>query len=155
LDPWGRLGGTIAVGPLEQRHNVRWRRLAVNLVGTGIRDCAIAADPLTCYAEPFLRYDLKHVGPAWTTNHAQEWRAFNLPTALIEDAKALATEEWLDPLTNSWNTPLVANAARTELFGRSVGGSYQLEIEFGPEVRLSRIERVQLLVQTEYWVRQE
>jgi len=154
LDPWGRLGGAIAIDPLKERHNVRWTRLAVNLVGTGIRDCQRAGDPSACYAEPFLRYDLEHVGPAWTTNYAEEWRAFNLPTALIESAKALATEEWLDPLTNSWSTSLVANAARTEFFGRSVGGSYTLELELGPEVRLSRIERVQILEQTEYWVRQ-
>jgi hypothetical protein len=155
LDPWGRLGGDIAVAPVNSRHNVRWKQLAVNLVGTGVKDCERAADPTACFSEPFLRYNLTHVGPAWTTDYAEQWRAYNLPTAQIEGAKGLAAEEWLDSLTNSWNTPLVANAARSEFFGRSIGGSYTLDIELSPEVVLSHIERVQLLAQSEYWVRQD
>jgi hypothetical protein len=155
LDPWARVGGNIALAPLAERHNVRWRRLAVNLVGTGIRDCQAAADPLACYSDSFIRYDLKHAGPAWITNHAEQWRSYTVPTAQIEAAKALATEEWLDPISNSWTVPIVANVARTELQGRPVGGAYDLLLAISPDVRLERIERVQLLVETDYWVRQD
>lgn len=155
LDPWGRLDRSIASSDLTQRHNVRWRQLAVNLVGTGIRDCQLAADPLSCFSEPFLKFQLTHSGPAWVTNHGQQWRAFDLPAAFIENGKALASEEWLDPISNSWNVSHVASVTRGELFGRPVSGGYELIVELPQDVRLERIERVQLLVQTDYWVRQQ
>jgi hypothetical protein len=155
LDPWARLNRSIGSLPLEQRHNVRWRRLAVNLVGTGVRDCQFAADPLECFSESFLRFQLIHSGPAWATNHSQQWRAFDLPAAFIEHAKSLATEEWLDPITNTWTLPAVSNVARGELFGRPVDGAYELIIETPPETRFERIDRIQLLVETDYWVRQQ
>lgn len=155
LDPWGRLNGALRSMPLEQRHNVRWGRLAVNLVGTGIRDCQRAANPATCFSESFVRFQLQHSGPAWMTNHAQQWRAFELPTAFIESGKALASEEWLDPIANGYTSPFVASVARGELLGRPIHGGYELILELGPELRPERIERVQLLVESEYWVRQQ
>jgi len=155
LDAWGRLNRGIRSMPLEQRHNVRWRRLALNLVGTGIRDCQRAAAPASCFSESFLRFQLQHAGPAWITNHEQQWRAFDLPTAFIESGKALASEEWLDPIVNNWSAPFVAAVARGELMGRPIYGAYELILELGPEVRLDRIEQLQLLVETDYWVRQQ
>lgn len=155
LDPWARLDDSIGNRPLEQRHNVRWRRVAVNLIGTGIRDCQKSPSPEQCFSEAFLPFQLVHAGPAWTMNHSQAWRAFDLPSAFIENGKALAIEEWLDPIANSWTTPYVASVARGELFGRPVNGSYELIIEISPEVRLERLEQVQLLIETDYWVRQQ
>jgi hypothetical protein len=155
MDPWARRNNSIGNEPLDQRHNVQWRRLAVNLVGTGIRDCELAGEPLECYSEAFLRFSLAHAGPSWTTNHAQQWRAFDLPTAFIEDGKALATEEWIDPVANSWNLAFVSNVTRGEFAGRPVDGAYELTLELTPDVRIDRIEHVQLLVETAYWVRQQ
>jgi hypothetical protein len=74
---------------------------------------------------------------------------------LVEGGKALAAEEWLDPVTNGFNRPDVSNVARMELHGRPIGGAYQLTLQLSPDVRIERIERIQLLVQTEYWVRQD
>ena len=155
LDPWARLREDFATDPFTERHNVRWRRFALNLVGTGIRDCQRAADPIGCYSDSFIRYAFKHVGPAWVTNHSQQWRAFDIPTGQVEGGKALATEEWLDPISNSWNQPFVSNVARGELFGRPVGGAYELVLELTPDLRLERLERIQVLVETDYWVRQD
>jgi len=73
----------------------------------------------------------------------------------VEGGKALAVEEWLDPLTRGWNTPEVQSAARTELMGRPMGGTYELILELSPDVRPERIDRVQILTSTDYWVRQE
>src|SRR5262249_35179877 len=39
LDPWGRLSDSVAHPPYRDRFNGRWDRLAVNLVGTGVKDC--------------------------------------------------------------------------------------------------------------------
>jgi hypothetical protein len=154
MDPWGRVGGNPFSKPYVARHNARWQRFALNLVGTGIRECEYARDPDQCYAEPFLRYNLRHVGPAWVTSHELSWRALEIPSAVIEDGKALAIEEWLDPVSRGWNVGEVQAVARTELAGRPLGGVYELTLALTPDVRLSRIERIQLLTSVDYWVRQ-
>ncbi|MBN1653115.1 MAG: hypothetical protein JXA30_04995, partial [Deltaproteobacteria bacterium] len=154
LDPWGRLYGHYNNPPYKVRHNVRSRRLALNLVGSGIRDCSKALDAQACYAEAFIRYELKHVGPAWITNHEQEWRELDLPIALIEGGKALSAEEWIDPVANSFSMPIVSNVARYELAGRPVGGTYELTLELSPDARIDRIQRIQVLLETDYWSRQ-
>jgi hypothetical protein len=154
LDPWGRLKGNVFEPPFEDRHNVRWGDLAVNLVGTGIRDCSKAVDANACYAEPFIRYDVQHVGAVWVTDFDQAWRSLDIPTAIIEGGKALAAEEWLDPVTNGFNRPDVHNVQRAELGGRPLGGMYSLTLRLSPEIRVERIERIQLLLETKYWVRQ-
>ncbi|MGE5788826.1 MAG: hypothetical protein ACM3ZE_29830, partial [Myxococcales bacterium] len=154
LDPWGSLNGAWTRPQYTDRHNVRWRRLAVNLVGTGIRDCSKSTDSMSCYTNPYVRFNLLHAGPSWQTNYSGEWRALDISTASIEGGKALAAEEWLEPVTNSWNMPYVSNVARGELFGRPAAGNYELVLEITPDVRLDRIERIQLLVEQDYWVKQ-
>jgi len=49
----------------------------------------------------------------------------------------------------------VASIARTELQERPFGGAYELEIAVEPEVRLDRIERVQILLSSTYSVQQK
>jgi hypothetical protein len=154
LDPWGRLNGHIPDAPYAKRHNARWLELAVNFVGTGVRNCAIAADPNGCYSNAYLRYHLMHAGPAWVTNFDEQWRALAVPVGSIEGAKALTAEQWLDPTGNGFSKPYVASVARTELAGRPLGGTYRLELEVTPDVRLERIDRVQVLTRSTYWVKQ-
>lgn len=121
-------------------------------VGTGIRDCKKAQDPLVCYAQGFLQYDLRHIGRPWTTDYNGIWRGQGLPPGVIEGGKAIAAERWLDPLKDGWQTQYIAAVARTEFWMRPLGGIYVLEIEAGPDVQLERIERVQILVGSSYWV---
>jgi hypothetical protein len=154
LDPWGTLNGAWSRPVYSDRHNVRWRRLALNLVGTGIRDCTKSTDSMSCYTNPYVRYDLLHGGPSWQTSHSLDWRSLDIPIAHIEGGKALAAEEWLEPINNSWNMPYVSNVARGEFFGRPTAGNYELILKITPDVRLDRIERVQLLAEEDYWVRQ-
>ncbi len=155
LDPWGRLNRSALNAPMDRRYNVRFGLIALNAVGSGIRDCQKSADPNTCYSEPFIRYDLKHVGPTWVTDYSQVWHSQALPVAFVEGGKALATEEWLDPVANGFNRSDVTNVARMELHGRPVGGFYELTVELSPDIRVERLERLQMLVQTQYWVQQQ
>jgi hypothetical protein len=155
LDPWARLSGDIAHEPYEMRYNARWIRMALNLVGVGIKDCTKAADPLDCYSQSFVRYNLTHIGPAWVTDYSQLWRMLGVPLGRIEGAKALAAEQWLDPVSNSWGKPYVDAIARDELLDRPFGGSYELELESPAEVRLDHIDRMQVLTQAAYWVKQQ
>jgi hypothetical protein len=154
LDPWGRVR-TSAPAAVNARHNVRWQSLAVNLVGSGIRYCPDATDSSACYAEPFIRYQLNHVGPAQISDYTQTWTTMNLPTGIVEGGKALASEEWLDPVSNGFNTPMVANITRREFAGRPMGGAYELILELPRDVRVENIERIQILAQSDYWVRQQ
>lgn len=155
LDPWGRDFGDVFQPPMDARHNARWRRLAVNLVGTGIRDCSQSSDPEACYTESFVRYDLDHSGREWVTDYDEAWHMLGLPIATIESAKALAVEEWLDPVSHGWALPMVQVVGRGELQGRPLGGDYSITFEITPDMRLDRIERVQILTEADYWVRQE
>jgi hypothetical protein len=155
LDPWGRPFGVIANPPFLVRHNARWHSFAVNLVGSGVRDCSAADDPSACYAEPFIRYQLAHVGPAMVSDFDQSWISTDIPVGMVEAGKALASEEWIDPVSNGFQNPVVANVARQEFASRPLGGAYELILELTPDVRPERIERIQVLVQSDYWVRQQ
>lgn len=155
LDPWGRLNGSIGNEPYSKRYNTRWGKVALNVVGTGVKDCSLASDPLACYGNSTIRYNLTHVTPTWTTDYDGLWREQDMPLGQIEGGKALAAELFLNPLKDGWNTQFISAAARTEYLFRPVGGSYNLEIEVTPEVMLQRIERMQLLVGTSAWVKQK
>ncbi|MGE3672537.1 MAG: hypothetical protein AB7K71_22890 [Polyangiaceae bacterium] len=120
-----------------------------------MRDCSAAEDPLACYNEGYVRYNLSHVGRAWVTDFAGIWRAQGVPMGIIEGGKALAAELWLDPLKDGWGSPYINAVARSEFFYRPLGGEYLLDIEAGEDMRLERIERVQFLVGTSYWVQQQ
>ena len=153
LDPWGQVNTAIGGESYKNRYNARWTRLAVNVVGTSVLDCTKAADPLTCYSQPFLRYDLTHVGPAWITGFDQQWRALAVPLGRTDGAKALAAERWLDPLTEGFAKPYVDAVARDELIDRPLGGAYEIDFAITPEVQLDRIQRLQVLFDSSYWVR--
>jgi hypothetical protein len=66
----------------------------------------------------------------------------------------LAVEQYLDPVSNGFAKAYVTSVARTELEDRPVDGLYVVEFETPPEVRLERIERVQVLAESTYWVSQ-
>lgn len=154
LDPWARVNRSFVDPPFLDRYNVRWDRLAVNLIGTGIKDCTKAANKPACYSEGYLRFDLTQSSAAIVTDHNGIWTAIATPRGRIEGGKALAAELWLDPLKDGWSTQYVAAVARTEFNLRPTGGGYRLELAVGPEVRLDRLEQVQILVGTNYWVKQ-
>jgi hypothetical protein len=155
LSPLGALNGARELDLTTARHNARWRQLAINLVGTGVRDCSQDVDPSSCYQEPFIRYQLRHVGPAEVSDFEDKWHVLQLPVGNIENGKALAAEEWVDPVSKGFDNSLVANVARQEFAGRPLGGKYELTVEAPAGVRLENIERVQVLMQTDYWVRQQ
>jgi hypothetical protein len=155
LDPWGRLDGLAASTPFTARYNTRFGRVAINLVGTGVLDCSRASDPQSCYSSPFVRFGLKGAGPSWVTDFNESWHTVETPFLHVEAAKALAAEQWLDPIGNSWSQPFVSAVARSELSDRPIGGAYALEFEISPQVDFDRVARVQLLSENSYWTRQQ
>ncbi len=155
LDPWGQPNGGLGNEAYQHRVNARWGRFCVNLVGAGVRDCAQARDPQSCWSQPFVRYKFQHLGPAIAQNYERHWRELDVPTAIVEGGKAIAASELLDPIQNGWGRPYVEAAARSEFHDRPFGGTYVLELEAGPSVDLDKIERVQVLVSSDYWVLQQ
>jgi hypothetical protein len=155
LDPWGRVNGDIAVDPFTKRYNSRWVQFALNVVGTGVLDCTQAADPNACYTQQFIRYQITQNGPSWVTDWNQSWMVLGVPIGQVEAGKALVAEQWLDPLQNNFSKPYVAAVARDEFADRPFGGEYQLVLTLGPEARLDRIQRLQILADYNYWVKQQ
>ena len=81
LDPWARLNGDFANPPDTYRFNGRWTQMALNFVGTGVKDCTQAADPQGCYSEEWIPYNLTHVGPAWVTDYNEIGTSWRSPAA--------------------------------------------------------------------------
>jgi len=152
LDAWGGLEGDDSP-PRSDRANVRWVRLALNVAGTGVRDCERAADPLQCKSESFVRWSLRHVGPSWVPDADGAFQLLDVPVGQIEGAKGIAAERWLESVGAAWELPWVDSVARLEFASRPVFGTYQLEMDVPPDVRLERISRLQLLAHTTSWSR--
>ncbi len=155
MDPWGRIRGDVSEPPFELRHNARWNRFAVNVLGTEVRRCSLATDPSACANNPYLRFGMSHTGPAWVTNYEQQWRVLGVAPGRIEGGKALANEEAFAIPGNAWGRPNVDLLARTELFDRPLGGTYQIELQLGPEVVIGKIGGIQILHDSSYWVKQQ
>jgi hypothetical protein len=154
LDAWARANTYGVQAPPSKRYNARWNRLAVNLVGTGIKDCTQAADSLGCYSSSYVPYDLSQVGPSWVVDYEGAWNVLGVKIGRINQAKALTAEQWLNPVTNGWSEPYVQAVERHEFAERPLDGTYLLELDVAPEVLLGQIDRIQVLADTSYWVRQ-
>jgi hypothetical protein len=150
FDPWGRSVGRSALTPLDDRANARWGRLAVNLVGNGIKDCSLSQNPSDCQANQYLFYDLQHQGPSLAFGATREWMELDVPVADIQAGKAASLGEYLDVLQNGWGKPFVEAVARTELIGRPLNGAYNLELSGAPGVLFDNIETVQVLLVQNY-----
>jgi hypothetical protein len=128
--------------------------MAVNLVGTGIRNCSSAADPNDCYSNPYVLADLVHIGPSWVPDYDGQMRRLDLASARIEGLKALAGEEYADPVSNGFNQPWFAAITRSEIAARPFDGSYRIILRVTPDVQLGRITAIQILQGQTYWVKQ-
>jgi hypothetical protein len=155
LDPWGRPNGGLSRPPFAKRYNARWTQLAVNLVGTGIKDCTKASNVGDCYARSYIAYDATHAGPTWVTDYQEQWHGIDTPLGHIEGGKALAAEQYLDPVANGWSQPYVTAVSRGEWLDQPLGGTYTFDLEVKPELVLERIEGIQVLMQESYWVQQQ
>ena len=82
------------------------------------------------------------------------WNTLGVPVGQVNQAKALTAEQWLNPITNGWSAAYVQAVERHEFAERPLDGTYQLELDVAPEVQLGQIDRVQVLADTSYWVRQ-
>ena len=143
----GRAG--FAVG----NYNYRMDRLALNFVGTGVRDCENSTFPSTCYSSGNVNYSLEHLGPYTVINHqGDEYRA-PLFTGNIEHARALSAERYLTNPLSSADRALIEPYSRGEFRGRPLTGTYVVRIWDDGNVNFNAIEDVQILLDYRYWTR--
>jgi hypothetical protein len=135
--------------------NYRVDQLAMNVVGTGVRDCTEVADPSACYASGFIPYSLRHEGPYRIRNHNGENFDLSIMTGQIQFAKSLAAERYLTNPLSSTDRSLLSDYWRTEFRGRPLNGHYTIRIHETPGFRWDSVEDVQVLLNYRYWTRQE
>jgi hypothetical protein len=136
-------------------YNYRLGTVALNLVGTGLLDCAQAGLP-SCYSTGYIEYDLSHEAPnVPIEDYSGKTRCFDFATGKINGGKALATERVLTLPLSSMDSSLVNQQAisKGELIGRPLSGTYRLRIKESPGLVWQNLEDVQLLVNYEYWSR--
>jgi len=144
--------GAIALGNYNYRHDL----VAVNLVGTNVRDCSQSQEPATCYSNAYLPITIEHRGHALPVrNHSGETLEFDFGVGYVEHGKALASEVVLtNPLTGAMDT-LLQPYYKGELRGRPLTGDYRLRIWHDDALNWNNVEDIQLVFRYRYWTRFE
>ncbi|MFT3928614.1 MAG: hypothetical protein QM778_39155 [Myxococcales bacterium] len=133
--------------------NYRFADVAVNLVGTGLKDCALSNLPSSCYGGSFLQYSLQQTGPYRIRNYEGEAVRASLYTGQIQQAKALLAERYLSNPVSSADRGLIADYWRSELRGRPMDGSFKLRVYDADGLDWNQLEDVQLVLRYRYWTR--
>jgi hypothetical protein len=151
VDPASTLNGKLAKG----NFNFRNVSLALNLVGTGVRDCT-GSTSSACYGSDYVQYSLDHdasrVGIIdWS---GDEW-VFDFGSATVEHAKAMAAERFMTIPLGQVDVGLLAQTGieKPELRGRPLDGNYRLRIHDSAALRWDRVEDIQFVLKYRYWSR--
>jgi len=149
--PTSRFNGKIASGNFNLRHIT----MAVNLVGTGIRECGEDGS-MGCYGSGFTEYTVNH--DAFMTRiigHQDKAQKFNFGSAAINHGKALTTKRYITFPVGSADGAMLAQPGieKGEFRGRPLDGSYRLRIWDNGQIRWDRLEDVQLVLKYRYWSR--
>jgi hypothetical protein len=134
--------------------NYRIRKVGLNAVGTGVRDCSPDVSGQACYGGAFSTYTLLHDGPYYVRNHEGADFEAKLKQGKIEHARALAAERYITNPISSTDRALLGDYMRRELAGRPLDGNFTLRIWDGSGVDFNSIEDIQLVLDYGYWTRQ-
>ena len=143
------LNGVLAPGNYNYRHDT----LALNLVGTGVHNCA--NDPTnTCYGAGYVQYNLQHdATSAGILDYNGNVRVFDFGIGSINGGKALAAEQYITMPLSSDDQSLISQPGilHEELSGRPLDGSYTLSILDSPDLNWSALQDVQFVFNYDYW----
>lgn len=135
-------------------YNYRIESIAVNLVGTGLRDCTGSGGSSGCFASGNVSYSLLHQGAFLVRNAIGSLYDAPVFPGRVESARALAAERYLTNPLSSADRSLVEPYLRHEFQGRPMGGTLVLRLWDDPRFVFERLEDVQLLVNYRYWQHQ-
>ncbi len=136
-------------------YNYRFGDIAVNFVGTGIRNCDQEPLSSSCYGAGFVPYTLIHNGPYYIRNHRGNDFLAELFPGRIEHARGLASERYVTNPLSSADRSLIQPYVRSEWRGRPLDGNFVLRVWEEPGVDFTKIEDVQLVIDYRYWTRSE
>jgi hypothetical protein len=151
----GAFGAQIA----RSNFNYRYSRMAVNLVGSDLRNCGEALFSSSCNAAGYVQYSLFQDPPYTVTNHSKNLVDVSLFPARIVHAKALAAERVMTNPLSSADRALMEDYWREEFRGRPLQGNYTLRLydqigqDGGAVMTFDRLEDVQLVFDYNYWTR--
>ncbi|UJR84269.1 hypothetical protein [Sandaracinus amylolyticus] len=134
-------------------YNYRIDAIAVNLVGTGLRDCE-GRGTAGCFGSGNLSFSMLHVGPYPVRNALGATYDAPLFPGRLESARALAAERYITNPISSTDLALIQPYTRVELQGRPLAGTLVLRIWEDPSFRFERLEDVQLVLTYRYWQHQ-
>lgn len=133
--------------------NYRIESVALNVVGTGTKDCSNSSAPEACYGGGYVPFSMSHVGPFYVRNHLGsdvEALVFN---GNIEHARALALERYITNPLSSTDSELIQQYTRHELQGRPLDGRFVIRIWDEDGVDFAAIQDVQIVMNYRYWTR--
>lgn len=132
-------------------YNYRIDSLALNFVGSNVRDCENSPLPNTCYNAGFVPYSLYHTGPFFIrTDDGRDFETL-LFDGKIEHARGLGLERYVTNPVSSTDGDLLKDYYRSELAGRPLDGNFVVRMWEEPGVDLDGIEDVQLVLNYRYW----
>jgi hypothetical protein len=133
--------------------NYRLEDIAVNVVGTAVKDCSKVTAASACYANNFLQYTLVHDGPFIVRNYFGDDYEAPLYAGRVQQGKALLAERYLtNPLSGADST-LLNRYWDAELVGRPLSGNYTLRVYDVEGLNWNALEDVQLVLNYRYWTR--
>jgi hypothetical protein len=144
-----KLAGRIARG----NYNFRHIDVALNIVGTGVIDCANTPQP-SCYGSGYLEYTLTHDAySVGVLDYEGRSQPFNFGTAAIRRGKSLSIERYLTVPLGQADDALLKQPAisKPEFRGRPLDGSYRLRIHDTPSLAWDAVEDVQIALTYRYW----
>jgi hypothetical protein len=145
------LDGKLARGNFNFRHIA----VALNLVGTNVRDCT-ETPTSACFGTGYTEYTLEHdARSAGIVDYSGDVRAFDFGLARVEHGKAITAERYITLPPGSNDQALLAQPGieKQELSGRPLDGNYRLRIWESPGLKWSRLDDVQIVLRYRYWSR--
>lgn len=135
--------------------NYRIESVALNFVGSDVRNCEDSDTPSTCHSGGFVPYSIEHNGPFFVRTHdGRDFRAYVFD-GRIEHARGLAAERYLTNPLSSTDRDLLSDYMRPELQGRPLDGNFTVRVWDEPGVNISAIQDIQLVLKYKYWTRFE
>jgi len=148
------LGGSPLAGKLARgNYNYRHINIALNLVGTGVRDCTSQPTP-DCFGTGYVEYNLEHDGTnAGITDYNGATRVFNFGIADVQHGKALTAERYITMPLGMDDQSLLAQPGiqHIEMRGRPLDGVYRLRIWDSPALKWDHLQDVQIVLNYRYW----
>lgn len=144
-----------SAGFAKGNFNYRFDQLAVNVVGTAVKECEKSDLPTTCYAANFAQYSLHHSPPFRIRNYDGDVVDAPLFGGNIQQAKGLLAERYVTNPVSSADDTLLRDYWRDEFKGRPIDGNFTLRVYEDGGLDFDAIEDVQLALRYRYWTRFE